>query len=317
MKDERRSGKAIESAASRSRWLTKLLVSLIMCTCLSAEASAQKKPKPALKESDARKLIANTQGFALNTGAVSVGAISDAGAVPVTLGATVTTAFRFERVEDEKGIHTGIFKAKRWRAVEFRTGDRRWEEFDFLEAALGAERVERARAALELLLAEFEKQQRERKSIEPLTLGGMTIKQVSAQGSSALAEVALDAVFNVAKDARGKWFVAEVSIGGESSGDLNSLWKAVNDSKVERARAELETIRAALEAFRRARGFYVVADSDSALMDHLSPSYLARIIRLDPWDRPYRYAGTRDAFTLGSDGADGREGTADDVTASR
>jgi hypothetical protein len=286
-----------------------------MCACLSAEAAAQKKPKPALKESDARKLIANTQGFALNTGAVSVRAISDVGAMPVTLTATVTTAFRFEWVEDEKGINTGIFKAKRWRAVEFRTGDRRWEEFDFLAAALGAERVESARAALELLLTEFEMQQRERKSVEPLTLGGMTIKQVSAQGSTALAEVALDAVFNIAKDARGKWFVMEVRVGGESSGDLNSLWKAVNNSKVERARAELETMRAALEAFRRARGFYVVADSDAVLMDHLSPSYLKRIIRLDPWDMPYRYAGTRDAYTLSSDGADGREGTADDVTA--
>jgi hypothetical protein len=301
----------------RNRGLVIALVSVLACACLSAEAVAQKKPKPALKESDARKLIANTQGFELNTGAVKVGAISDAGVTPVTVTASVTTAFRFDWVEDEKGIHAGIFKAKRWRAVEFRTGDRRWEELDFLAAALGAERVERARAALELLLKEFETQQREQKSVEPLTRGGLTIKQLSAQGSTALAEVAVDATFRLLKDARGKWSVAEVSVGGESSGDLNSLLKAVNDPKVERARAELGTIRAALEAFRRARGFYVVADSDSALMDHLSPSYIARIIRLDPWDRPYRYAGTRDAYTLASDGADGREGTADDVTASR
>jgi hypothetical protein len=294
-----------------------LVLFVVSCVLLGSSASAQKKPKkpkPALKESEARRVIADAPGLALNTGAVAVRTISDAGAEPVTVVAAVTTAFRFERVEDERGAHQGIFKVKRWRAVEFRTGDRVWEEFDFLSAALGDERVGRARAALEELLKEFEARGRESKTPEPLTVGPLTVKQVSAQGSSALAEVAVETSFRLAKDARGKWFVAEASVGGESSGDLNSFWKAVNNPKAERARAELETVRAALEAFRRERGFYVVADGDSALMDHLSPSYIKRVIRLDPWSRPYRYAGTRDAYTLASDGADGKEGTADDVT---
>ncbi len=286
------------------------------CAFLPASASAQKKPKPALKESDARRLIAAAPGLALNTGAVRVLAVSDAGAEPVNVTAAVTTAFRFEKVEDEKAAHQGIFKVKRWRAVEFRTGDRVWEELDFLAAALGEERVEVARAALEGLLKEFEARvsASKGKSVEPLTVGLLTFKQVSAQGSSALAEVAVVGSSRRSNDARGRWFVAQVSIGGESSGDLGSLWKAVNNPKDARARGDLETVRAALEAFRRERGFYVVADNDSALMDHLSPSYIKRIIRLDPWDRPYRYAGTRDAYTLASDGADGKEGTADDVT---
>jgi hypothetical protein len=294
-----------------------LVLFAVSCALLCANAAAQKKPKkpkPALKESEARRVIAAALGLALNTGAVSVRTISDAGAEPVMVSAAVTTAFRFERVEDERGAHQGVFKVKRWRAVEFRTGDRVWEELDFLNAALGDERVARARAALEQLLAEFEARGPVGKTVEPLTVGPLTIKQVSAQGSSALAEVAVECSFRLAKDARGKWFVAEASVGGESSGDLNSFWKAVNNPKAERARAELETVRAALEAFRRERGFYVVADSDSALMDHLSPSYIKRVVRLDPWSRPYRYAGTRDAYTLGSDGADGKEGTADDVT---
>ncbi len=297
----------------------KVLVLFVSCALMSCVVAAQKKPKkpkPALKEGEARRVIAAAPGLALNTGAVGVRTISDAGIEPVAVTAALTTAFRFEQVEDERGAHQGIFKVKRWRAVEFRTGDRVWEGLDFLSAALGGERVERARGALEQLLTEFEARrlESESKTIEPLTVGPLTVKQVSAQGSSALAEIAVECVFRLAKDARGKWFVAEVSIGGESSGDLNSLWKAVNNPKAERARAELETVRAALEAFRRARGFYVVADNDSVLMDHLSPAYIKRIIRLDPWSRPYRYAGTRDAYTLASDGADGKEGTADDVT---
>ena len=318
MKDERR-----RDAKGRTGALLSALVLLFACAFLPpSEVAAQKKPKkpkPALKESDARKVIAAAPGLALNTGAVKIISISDAGAEPVMVTAGVTTAFRFERVEVEGGAHQGIFKEKRWRAIEFRTGDRVWEEFDFLSAALGVERVGRARTALEQLLEGFEARRLEsesagNKSIEPLTVGPLTVKQVSAQGSSALAEIAVECSFRLSKDARGKWAVAEASIGGESSGDLNSLWKAATDPKAARAREELETVRAALEAFRRERGFYVVAEGDSALMDHLSPSYIKRIIRLDPWDRPYRYAGTRDAYTLASDGADGKEGTADDVT---
>jgi hypothetical protein len=48
-------------------------------------------------------------------------------------------------------------------------------------------------------------------------------------------------------------------------------------------------------------------------MDHLSPRYLPRVIRIDPWQRPYKYQGERDRFTLRSLGADGKDGTADDI----
>lgn len=296
------------------------LVFVAACSVLPTGAAAQKKPKkpkPALKDNEARRVIAqNTPGFALNTGAVNVLAVSDAGVSPVTVTAAVTTAFRFEEVKDEKGAFTNLFNVKRWRAVEFRNGDRSWEEFDLLADALGAERLERARAALELLVSEFQSQQRASKSVEPLTRGPLTVKQLSAQGSSALAEVAVECVFRLSKDRKGKWVVEEVSVGGESSGDPEAVWRAANTRKAERARAEMAVVRAALEAFRREHGFYVVADSDAVLMDHLSPSYIERIIRLDPWHRPYRYAGTRDAFTLVSDGPDGKQGTPDDVTAS-
>jgi len=49
------------------------------------------------------------------------------------------------------------------------------------------------------------------------------------------------------------------------------------------------------------------------LIDHLSPHYLERVIRLDPWNRPYQYQGERDHFSLRSNGPDGKSGTGDDV----
>jgi hypothetical protein len=332
--------------------------------CLSSSVCvAQKKPKPALSAKEARRAIAATQGFGLKTGAVKVREVSPAGSLPVTVSADVTEAFRLTWVEDESATqNTGVFKQKRWRAFEFRTGDRAWDEFDLLTAPVGAERTEAARRVLEELVTEFAARQSESKvtddgeskveddseaerkretngkdkdrdkgknknkgkdknkdkdnskSNEPLQRGPLTIKQLSLMGSSAVAEIVVEATFSLSKDEGGKWRVTEVSLGGEKVGDLEALWRSVNSQKAERARADLSALRDALEAFKRERGFYVVAKDSVVLLDHLSPRYIKHIIRLDPWHNPYRYAGTATAFTLGSDGPDSKQGTADDVT---
>ncbi|HEX8116379.1 MAG TPA: type II secretion system protein GspG [Pyrinomonadaceae bacterium] len=325
--------------------------------CLSAVgAVAQKKPKPALKEKDARRAVAETPGFALRTGAVKVREVSAAGASPVKVSAGVTVAFRLVRVEDERVEQTGgIFKVKRWRAAEVRTGDRSWEEFDLVADAFGRERTESARLALEELVTEFEAQQskvgagwkntaldveteaaraaetgakkkkekkeeekkEEEKKVEPLTRGPLTIKQLSLMGSSAVAEVEVAGDFILSKDARGRWRVTGFEVGGETVGDLDALWLSVDARKAARAREDLAEMREALEAFRRERGFYVVGEDSVVLQDHLSPRYAKRVIRLDPWHNPYRYNGTAAAYTLASDGPDGKPDTADDVTLSR
>jgi len=331
------------------------LLPLCLCLLLPGVAAAQKKPKPpkpALKEKAARDVIAAAPGFALSKGAVKVREVSPAGAEPVTVAADVTEAFRFARVEDEGATqNTGIFKQKRWRAVEFRNGDRSWEEFDFLSAPLGAARVGAARRALEELVTEFEARQAERKkkkggeaegaesaegkegdgskegkegsegsegkADEPLTRGPLTIRQLSPMGSSAVAEVVVAATFRLSRDARGRWRVAEVLIGGESLGDPAEVVRSLDSQKTERARAEMREVAAALEAFRRERGFYVVAEDSAGLVDHLSLRHLKTIVRIDPWHRPYRYAGTREGFALSSDGPDGKPNTPDDVNHSR
>ena len=141
-------------------------------------------------------------------------------------------------------------------------------------------------------------------------------KNLNTLLSSAVAELTVEATFHLTKDESGKWRVADVSIGDASVGDLAALWRSADEQKAARARQDLEALSAALEAFRRERGFYVVATDSAALMDHLSPRYIKQIIRLDPWHNPYRYTGTTAAFTLASDGPDGKPGTADDVTIS-
>ena len=330
-----------------------LVFALAFCL-FSPAASAQKRPKPALKEKDARRAVAETPGFALRTGAVKVKEVSAAGTSPVTASAAVTVAFRLVRVEDERVEQKGgVFKVKRWRAAEFRTGDRSWEEFDLVAEGFGRARTEAARLALEELVTEFEarqskvgagwkntaldveteaaraaeagakkkkkkeKKEEEEKKVEPLTRGPLTIKQLSLMGSSAVAEVEVAADFFLTKDARGRWRVGGFEVGGERVGELEPSWAAVNARKAARAREDLSEMRDALEAYRRERGFYVVGADAVVLQDHLSPRYARRVIRLDPWHNPYRYAGTQSSYTLASDGPDGKPNTADDVTLSR
>jgi Type II secretion system (T2SS), protein G len=341
-----KAGRNNKKPGQADKGFTSAFCLLLSAFCFFASpAAAQKKPKPALGEKEARRVIAATPGFKLKTGAVKVKEISSAGESPVSVLADVTEAFRLAWVEDERVEQTsGVFKTKRWRAEEFRTGDRSWEGFDFL-AAPGDARVESARVALEQVVTEFasrleeqkakdeaaksaardeesrvkgkKKKKEKSKGVEPLTRGALTIKSLSTMGSSAVAEVVVEATFRLSKDASGKWQVSEVVFGGEPSGSLASLWQQADARKAEHARADLAAMRDALEAFRRERGFYVVAEDSAVLMDHLSPRYIKQVIRLDPWHNPYRYTGTTAAFTLASDGPDGKPGTADDVTLSR
>jgi hypothetical protein len=139
------------------------------------------------------------------------------------------------------------------------------------------------------------------------------VREVSVLGSSALVVAQVETAFRFVKDGDGRWRVAEIRTGDNRWDDVEALVRAVNTEKAERARAELETLATALEAFRRERGFYVVAKAEGALVDHLNPRYLARIIRIDPWHKPYLYEGERDSYTLRSAGADGKENTPDDV----
>jgi hypothetical protein len=322
-----------------------LLLSSIASMLFLPAVAAQKKPKPALSAKQARSVIASLPGFKLKTGAIKVREVSPAGASPVSVVASVKTAFRLAWVEDERVEQTtGIFKQKRWRAEEFRTGDREWDDFGFLAESLGAERLESVRGALEALVAEFEAQlgkqksedgalsadkgddgavkdkdkskekDKKKPSVEPLTRGPLTIESLSSMGSSAVAEVSVEASFHLSKDARGKWRVEEILFGDNSSGSLEALWQSVDAQKAARVRADLSIVRDALEAYRRERGFYVVAEDLTVLMDHLSPRFIKRIVRIDPWHNPYRYTGTVNTYVLGSDGPDGKTGTSDDVT---
>jgi ribosomal protein L22 len=110
-----------------------------------------------------------------------------------------------------------------------------------------------------------------------------------------------------------KWQIAEIRTGDNRWEDIELIARSINQEKTERAKAELESMATALEAFKRERGSYIISKEQSVLIDNLNPRYLSRIIRYDPWHKPYLYEGTQTSYTLRSAGEDGKENTADDL----
>lgn len=302
----------------------------LVCAFSSVSIDGAAVVQKSIKRDDARKLIAALSIFELNKEAVTVKEISPPGAVATVL-ASVKLGFRFEK--NEAGV---------WRVVEVRTGDRQWESFELLGRALGSENVSPMRAELDAFAAELaalgktkneaahngeNKTANAPPESEPpkeLKRGALSVKNPSAAlaplGSSAVVELEVETSVDFVRDARGRWQVALVHVAGGDRGGrynfemLDAFERAVNTEKRTRALADLETLGVALEAYRRARGFYVVGESAIDLVDQLNPRYTAAIIRFDPWHRPYEYAGTRERFTLRSLGADGKANTPDDVT---
>jgi Type II secretion system (T2SS), protein G len=143
------------------------------------------------------------------------------------------------------------------------------------------------------------------------------VKDVSSLGNSATVTAQVETAFKFEKDSSGKWRVAEIRTGDRRWENVDLLTKALNAEKTARARAELESIATALDAFHRERGTYVESRNEAALIDHLNPRFLARVIRVDPWNQPYGYEGTRTSFVLRSFGPDEKPNTSDDVVVSR
>lgn len=100
----------------------------------------------------------------------------------------------------------------------------------------------------------------------------------------------------------------------------------VDDARITRARADIQTIEAALDIFRLDNFRYpTTAEGLEALVQRPNDrnirwpdgGYMRRL-PVDPWNRPYLYAspgrqGVVDVYTLGRDGAQGGEGQDRDI----
>jgi hypothetical protein len=140
------------------------------------------------------------------------------------------------------------------------------------------------------------------------------VKNISAgMGGEAIVEAQFDAAFRFTTDKQGNWQAVEVRTGDRRWESIELIQTAVQKEKALRTTADLRTIVTALEAFRRERGFYVIADTNSALIDNLAPRYLPSVIRLDAWSHEFQYKGSESRYRLASLGADGKPDSGDEI----
>ncbi|MDX6270991.1 MAG: Type secretion system protein [Acidobacteriota bacterium] len=304
----------------------------------------------AIKKDDARKLIAAASLLELNKQAVTIKEISPPGAVATVL-AGVKLGFRF--VRDKEGawhvveVRTGD---RQWESFDLLARALGGETLTAARLELDAFAAELAALGREKKAAKDnekkrandnkkannapenrpeDKEQKQSSKEQPpkeLKRGALSLKNpedaLPPSGSTVVVELEVETSVDFVRDARGRWQVARVRFGGGNSGDsggrgfeaFDAFEHALNTEKLARARADLESLAAALEEYRRARGFYVVANTGSDLVNHLNPRHTDAFIRFDPWHRPYEYEGARERFILRSLGADGKVNTADDVT---
>jgi len=268
---------------------------------------------------DVRKAIQTMFGASLPNRAVRVQQVRSGAENVVEVSAEIEAVFRAKATDG------------RWRLTEVRTGQDTWERLDLIAQALQAKvpsgscdtlsqfgrrdasatdlTVRRARCLVAELLG--------------VTLPGdqVRIRDISSLNlplgseSSALIESSIQADFRLARDAGG-WRVSEFKSGDRDWANLDAFAIAYNEAKRASATSDLATIANALIDFRRERGSFVITDKESVLIDHLNPQYLARVIRVDPWHRPYEYDGEQDRFSLRSLGPDGKPNTPDDIVVS-
>ncbi len=271
-----------------------------------------------LSQKDARRVIQTMAGWSLPSNAIRIESIGSSNAEVPKVSAELQAVFRLRLREGS------------WELREIRTGPDRWERLDVIARAAGFElplgacdepsQFARAKSATELT------NKRARCLVASL-LGiqlpsdDVRIKEISPFGlslgseSTALVVALVRVDFRLSRDKKG-WRVTEFKSGTRDWVNVAAVPAGIDQIKRAEATDELSTLARALGDFRRERGYFVVSDNESVLIDHLSPRYLPRVIRIDPWHRPYHYEGQTDRYSLRSVGPDGKPNTADDIVVS-
>ncbi|HYV10646.1 MAG TPA: type II secretion system protein GspG [Pyrinomonadaceae bacterium] len=286
------------------------LILLLLLIPLEARADISQK--------NARKVIQTMLGWSLPGDAVRIQSIRSSGAESAEVSAEIQTVFRL-RLNDGH-----------WQLREIRTAPDRWEQLEVITRAANVNlrssecdapsEFARSKSSTELTT------KRARCLVAALfgvalPSDDVRINEISPFGlgigseSTTLVVAFVRADFRLAREGK-SWRVAEFKSGNRDWVNVSGLAAAIDNVKRSAATDELSTIAKALGNFRRERGSFVVSDSESVLIDHLSPHYLPRVIRVDPWHRPYKYEGQPDHYSLRSLGPDGKPNTPDDVVVS-
>lgn len=289
---------------------TSLILGCVLVTLLTPVIA-----RADLSASQARKLITKTAGMNLPSGSVRVQkpVMIDPNSAEAT--AEIDIVFRLSR-----------HSSGGWRIAEVRTGQDRWEQLELIARAAGRHlpqsHCEKRNQFQQPVAGDLTV--RESRCLVAALFGvelpsdGVRIKSTSGLGIPGASEPSATVVSLVrlgvrfTRDRSG-WHTSSFKTEGNDWIGVEGIEGALAAAKANQARDEMKTLAAALAKFREERGAFVVSDKHPVLLDHLSPKYLGRVLRLDPWNNPYQYAGESNHFTLRSAGPDRKINTADDV----
>lgn len=270
-----------------------------------------------VSQKQARKAISRVAGFELPSSGVRIRRVASSTNTDAEVSAELELVFKLTRNSDV------------WRIREIRTGDARWDNIETLARATNVELdLEKCHSR-----DAFNRWKNEGGLKSPLarclianlfsvTLpsDAVRIKELSSLnlGSepSALATALVQADFRLNKG-KGGWRAVQMRTGNRDWVNLESVPGSIDDLKRQQTTEDMNQIAAALDAFRKDCGSFVITDKHHVVIDHLNPRYLSRVIRIDRWLRPFRYQGQASHFTLRSLGPDGKENTADDIVVSK
>jgi hypothetical protein len=271
-----------------------------------------------LSRNQARKAIQTMAGWSLPGSAVRVESVNSSGNESAEVSAEIQAVFRLRLLE------------RQWQLREIRTGQDRWERLEVIASAANVELPAGecdAPSQFALRKSDTELTTKRARCLIATLFGvalpsdDVRIKEVSPFGLSlgsepaALVTALIRVDFRLARDVK-SWRVTAFKSGTRDWANVSDVLIAIDEVKRSAANEDLSTIAKALGDFRRDHGYFVVSDKESVLIDHLSPRYLTRVIRVDPWHRPYQYDGQQDRYSLRSLGPDGKPNTPDDVVVS-
>jgi len=146
-----------------------------------------------------------------------------------------------------------------------------------------------------------------------LPIDSVKIKSIdNGMGGNAVVEAQIETAFKLKKSKSG-WQVTDIRLGAGQWESLEVMKAAFNKEKSARTQADLNSLKVAIEAFRKERGTLVPAKNIVELTDTLAPTYMPSVIRLDAWGHDLIYVPTAQGYRLSSSGPDGKPGTADDL----
>mgnify|MGYP000993133386 CR=1 FL=1 len=139
------------------------------------------------------------------------------------------------------------------------------------------------------------------------------IKTVSnGLGGNAVVEATIETAVRF-KQKKGEWQVADIRLGDQHWESVELITEAVRREKTRRTEALLQTIAAALEAYKKEQGQYVIATDFNQMLDQLAPRYFPVTIRFDLWEQPLVYRSAGQEYRLTSSGPDLKADTSDDL----